>query len=140
MAQAVEAGGDVTVTRGTFAGRKGELLILALPGSEYQVYLAADASVTGDATGRLKGRVLARARRVDVVTSGGRFVEPVYGRPRRVQGVVVATDTTKNTITVRAALPITVELTDLRQKASQFTPGQFVGFDIERGARFEPVA
>ena len=52
------------------------------------------------------------------------------------QGSVIATDPTKNTITVSAGAPITVQLTDQRQKAGDFGVGDFVTFGIESGTTF----
>lgn len=132
--------GNPSVVRGSVLEQGNGTLVLAFPGSDYRLQMVIANPVTPDASGKVSGRILARAKRVDVVTSGGRFVEPVYGRPRRVQGRVAAIDTAKNTITVTAGVAITVELTDPRQKAEQFAPGTFVGFDVEKGARFEPQA
>jgi hypothetical protein len=72
------------------------------------------------------------------VQSGGKYIEPVFGHPRRVQGSVVSTDSSSNSITVHAGVPIVCAITDSRQKASQFEPGQFVSFDVLDGATFAP--
>lgn len=89
---------------------------------------------------RAIGTIRAEAKRVDVVRSGGRYVEPVYGRPRRVQGSVVAVHPETNSITVHAGMPIVCKLTAPGQKAANFEPGQFVSFDVLRGATFTPQA
>lgn len=135
------------VARGILAERRPETatkpaeVVLSFYNTQYRTHLiplgdASDpqAMPEGD---RVEGRIRADARRVDVVTSGGRYVEPVHGRPRRVQGSVVAIDNGKNTITVHAGIPIECRLTDARQRASQFEVGQFVSFDVMRGATFE---
>src|SRR5690606_12854034 len=89
---------------------------------------------------RVAGRIYARAKRVDIVRVGGRYIEPVYGRPRRLQGRVVAIDAEANAIAVHCACPIICTLTAPGQSAEQFTLGQLVSFDVERGARFEWIA
>lgn len=66
--------------------------------------------------------------------SGGRYLEPVYGRPRRVQGSVIAIDA--NSIVVNAGVPVLVEPTDPRQNPGSFAVGQFVSFDALDGATF----
>jgi hypothetical protein len=73
---------------------------------------------------------------VDVITAGGRFIEPVFGRPRRVQGRIIGGDVRGNTLTVLAAVPVTVKLMS-NQKAGSFAVGQQVSFDVEPGATFE---
>jgi hypothetical protein len=84
--------------------------------------------------------IRARCRRIDVVGTGGRYVEPVYGRPRRVQGTVISTDASRNTVVVDAAIPIHCTPTDPRQKATDFQTGQLVSFDVLEGATFAPSA
>ena len=134
MAQATQTGSTVT---GTLSEVRDELIVLVLPGSDYRLHLAA-ANPPGTAGKRISGRIFARAKRVDVIRSGGRYIEPLFGRPRRVQGRIIETDPAANTITVQAACAVTCELT-MNQTASQFKPGQMVSFDVERGARFEPM-
>lgn len=141
---------------GVVLERNGELMVLALPGTDYKLHLApceatpaasSVAPVVAPAVGagsaaavkpgeRVRGRILARAKRVDVVGAGGRFVEPVIGRPRRLQGRVTAVDPNRNTFTVFCGLPLVCQPT-MAQKASDFPVGSFVAFDVERGARFE---
>ncbi len=58
----------------------------------------------------------------------------MYGRPRRVQGSVIAID--GNSIVVNAGVPVHVEPTDPRQTAASFEVGQFVSFDALDGATF----
>lgn len=119
---------------------KGEQqIVLQLPGTDYKLHLAVDAATLAKlpAPGeRITGRIVGRAKRVDVVRAGGRFVDPVIGRPRRVQGRLSAIDAPHNCITVFAGLAVSAELT-MNQKASDFAVGALVAFDIERGARLE---
>ena len=87
---------------------------------------------------RIVGTIRVQARRIDVVETGGRYVEPVQGRPRRVQGAVVAIEESSNSICVNAGVPIFCKATDPRQKATQFEIGQFVSMDVLDGATFTP--
>ena len=68
--------------------------------------------------------------------TGGRYFEPVYGRPRRVQGSVIGIDASTNSVIVDATVPIHLSPTDARQKAADFQPGQFVTCDVLDGATF----
>lgn len=127
---------------GTLAERGDGRIVLTLPHSDYRLHLAADTSsgaLANAALGRpISGRIHANARRVDVVGTGGRYIEPTYGRPRRLQGTIIAVDPAANTITVHCGCPFICTLMD-RQNAGDFLPGQLVTFDVERGARFEAV-
>lgn len=131
----------VLVSKSQATATRPAYVTVHIPNTSYELQLVSAVpleAVTAESGKRIIGRIRAQARRVDVVKTGGRFVEPVYGRPQRVQGVVVSVDAEQNTITVNAAVPITCELTDRRQRADQFQPGQFVGFDVLEGASFTP--
>jgi len=127
-----------SLTRGRLAEKADDRLVLTIPGTSYRLHLAPAGAVAADPGDRIAGVIKAQARRVDVVPAGGRFVEPVFGRPRRVQGRIVGGDTAGNTIWVMAGGPTLVcTLTDARQKAGNFKLGQLVSFDVEPGATFE---
>ena len=107
--------------------------------SNYELHLLASGPLPDGnvAARRLLGTIKAKARRVDVVTTGGRFIEPVMGRPRRVQGSVIAA--AGDALVVDAGVPIHCELTDARQRVADFAVGQLVSFDVLDGATFVPT-
>jgi hypothetical protein len=81
------------------------------------------------------GVIRVKARRIDAVGTGGQFVEPVFGRPRRVQGTVIRAES--GAVVVDAGVPIHVTPTDERQSPDQFQPGTLVSMDVLDGATFE---
>jgi hypothetical protein len=121
-------------------------LVLTVPGTLYKLHLIPEAGFAASKGARLKGRIVSDTRRVDKVDGGGRFVEPLVGRIRRVQGTVISTDSAANTITVECgggtvpgfeqALVLTAKLGDARQKAADFAPGQLVCFDCPGESRW----
>lgn len=114
-------------------------ITLALPGTDYQLHLNTAEPLPDSQIGKtVRGTIHARAKRVDVVHTGGRYLEPIIGRPRRIQGTVRSVDISKNTITVRCACPFICELTT-KQFAADIPTGALVAFDIEPGATFEPI-
>ncbi|MEM7681515.1 MAG: hypothetical protein AAF288_06135 [Planctomycetota bacterium] len=115
-----------------------EHLVLKLPGTNYRLKLAWSGAALAERA-RVSGVITARARRIDVVPAGGRFVEPVFGRPRRVQGRVIAVDADANVVWVKAGPALCVTPTDPRQKASDFAVGALISFDVEAGARLTPM-
>ncbi len=135
---------DPTLARGTLAGvvaesatRKG-FITLAVPNTSYEMHLIPTGAIPVTLGKRLLGVIKARARRIDVVQSGGRYVEPVMGHPRRVQGTVVRIE--GEAVVVDAGVPIHLTPTDARQGAGQFQPGQFVSCDVMDGATFTAKA
>lgn len=122
------------LARGTFVGRLGatharpEVIIFAIANTSYEVHLSPRGPVTAEAGKRLVGTIRAAARRVDVVGTGGRYIEPVEGKPRRMQGTVIRAEGAE--LLVDATVPVHVTLTDARQKAGDFEAGVMVAFDL----------
>ena len=116
-----------------------ESFVLKVPGTDYQIFLLKNGSVTPDDKNLATGVIRTEALRVDVIKAGGRYIEPVYGRPRRIQGNIIGGDVSKNEIIVNAGgAAITAKLMNL-QKASDFMIGQNVSFDVKSGASFEQI-
>lgn len=128
----------VSLVRGRLEESTDERIILSLLETDYRLHLVVDQPVDAAVGSRITGRIFARAMRADHIQSGGRFIEPVFGRPRRLQGRIVAIDPMANTLTLRCACPITCELT-ADQRAADFRTGELVCFDVQAGARFEPL-
>jgi len=115
-----------------------EAMVLHVHDTDYRVRLVP----VGDVSGlrphqRVTGVIRARAQRVDVAAAGGKYIEPVYGRPRRIQGRIIGGSVADNTIVVDCGLPFVCQLMDL-QKAGDFNLHQIVGFEVEPDASFEP--
>lgn len=111
---------------------------VSIPNTGYVLHLVPAGAIASRPGARIVGTIRARVRRVDEVATGGRYIEPVIGRPRRVQGTIVSIDDAGNAIVVDAGVPMHCTLTDPRQRATQFEPGQLVAADVLDGATFEP--
>lgn len=120
---------------GTVVEISDEKLILAVPGFDYKLHLVPAGPINAKVGDRVTGVVRASARRVDIVPAGGRYVEPVFGRPRRVQGRIVGGSVAENTIFVEAGPKVVARLMS-DQKAADFATGQLASFDVEPGATF----
>ncbi|GAB4108732.1 MAG: hypothetical protein Kow00105_16410 [Phycisphaeraceae bacterium] len=136
MSEAVAAG---PIATGVLVEKSPDKLVLAVPGTDYRLRLVPVGPIQAEVNERVSGIIRAKALRVDVIPAGGRFIEPVFGRPRRVQGRIIGGDVKANTLTVQACVPITVTLMP-NQRAAQFAIGQMVSFDVEPGATFEQTA
>lgn len=135
----------VNIARGVLVDEHEGVIDLAIAGTDYRLELVVGSALNARANDmlnrRIRGVIRAQARRIDVVVTGGRYVEPVYGRPRRIQGSIVALDPSADTVTVQAhdALPIVCKTNGI-QHATDFKIGQFVSFDVAPGATFSRVA
>ena len=132
-----EAG--VPLIEGFVESLTGSALVLRLPGTNYRPHLVASAALPVNTGSKVVGIVRCQARRIDVVAAGGRFVEPCFGRPRRIQGRVIGVSASANEVHVRAGFAV-VATPMAPQKASDFEIGQMVSFDAEPGASFAPSA
>ncbi len=128
------------LTRATVTALPPDHVELSLVGTDYRLRLLllkpAPALVLGKPA---SGVVRVKAKRIDPARAGGRYIEPVFGRPRRVQGLVTAVDPQAQTITVLAACPVVAQLPPA-QRAEAFTVGDLVGFEVEPDAGFTPAA
>lgn len=115
------------------------VVTLRVAGSNYRnsFVITPEAAATLHAGARLRGRILAPAWKVDRVELGGNYVEPLFGRPRRMQGTILAVDTAANTLTVQVGYEATCRLPD-RYKAADFKVGERVGWDNIEIPTFEP--
>jgi hypothetical protein len=113
-----------------------ERVTISFPGTDYRLILAVYQSPSTPVGKKINGSIRVQAKRVDVVRTGGKYIEPLDGTPRRIQGEVVASDTGENTLTVNAGVPIICKLTDARQRADQFRIGELVSFEVNPGASF----
>ena len=114
---------------------KGGGIVMGLPGTDYRVHLKVRAPIAQAPGTSLHGRIEAQARRLDRTAAGGRYIEPLDGRPRRLQGPIVVTDEAGNCVTVRCACPVRCRLGP-GQQAVDFRVGDFVTFDVEPDALF----
>jgi len=132
---------DPSLARGTLTeivaatATKPGYIKVSFPNTSYELHLIPAAPPRVEAGKKILGVIRARARRMDTVGTGGRYVEPVFGRPRRVQGTVLSISGSE--VVVNAGVPMHITPTDPRQKASDFEPGQFISFDVMDGASFE---
>lgn len=112
---------------------------IEFPNTSYQIHLVPTAAITGEVGKRIIGTISVNARRVDIVDTGGRYFEPVFGHPRRVQGRVISFDEARNVIVIDATVPIHLHLTDARQHARDFAIGVLVTCDVRDGGTFTPA-
>lgn len=110
---------------------------IKVPGSDYRLRLVPKDGVSLAEGDKVTGVVRAQALRMDVIPAGGRYIEPVQGRPRRVQGRVTGGDVSKNEVYVKAG-PSVVVTPLAPQRAGDFMIGQMVTFDVRDGSTFEP--
>ena len=125
--------------RGVLAESSAERVTISFTGTDYRLHLVVYQTPSTPVGKRILGSIRTQARRVDVVHTGGRYIEPLQGTPCRIQGEVITADAGDNTITVSAGVPIICKLTDRRQRADQFKPGDLVAFDVLPGASFTPA-
>lgn len=122
---------DATATKPRFA-------VLKLHNSDYELHMAPPSNgwTDGVSSGaKVVGRLRASARRVDICRTGGRYVDPVVGMPRRVQGKVLSAE--GGVLVVDAGAVFTLRLTAPGQKPDQFEVGAMVTCEVMPGATFE---
>ncbi len=108
---------------------KDGIITLRVPGSNYaNSFALADTAAPLTPGERIRGTIHAPAWKIDSVELGGNYVEPLFGRPRRMQGTILSVNVASNELTVQVGYEATVRLPDLA-KASDYKVGQRVGWD-----------
>ena len=116
-----------------------EWVQVRVPGTDYRLRLVPAEGLSAVVGDKLDGVIRAQALRMDVIPAGGRYIEPVQGRPRRVQGRIIGGNASANEVYVKAGPGVVV--TPLApQRASDFSIGQMVSFDVRDGATIESVS
>lgn len=124
----------------------GGSVVLGVHGTDYLITLTpsvqpADFPVPASRRNRrIRGTVEGRALKMHRADAGGRFIEPVHGQPRIVQGTVSRVDAANDRLLMDIVVPmwITVETEVTGQSASDFQPGELLNFYLESGTRFVP--
>lgn len=109
---------------------------LKLPGTDYRLRLVPGEGLSAQVGDKVSGVIRAQALRMDIIPAGGRYIEPVQGRPRRVQGRVIGGSVSANEVYIKAG-PGVVVTPMAPQRASDFLIGQIVTFDVRNGATLE---
>lgn len=124
------------------AGLDGTTLRVSVPGTSYVLTFDAGdgaAALRGLAGRVVQGRVEAQALRLHRAGGGGRFVEPLIGAPRIIQGLVRAIDQQGRRLLVETAVPMWLTLAE-GDRPEEFAEGDLVNCYVASGARWTAVA
>jgi hypothetical protein len=113
-------------------------LVFAIPNTSYEIALIPTTPLSSPPGHRLVGTIRATSRRIDLVETGGRYIEPVFGKPRRIQGTVLGADPS-GALIVNATVPFLITPGDPRQSASTFPEGSLVALDLPDWPTFTPA-
>lgn len=114
------------------------LVVLTVPGTDYQLHLVPVGRVATEPGKRVRGRIRGQALRLHVAQAGGKFIEPVYGHPRIVQGTVMAHGSDGASVLVDMVVPAWLSL-EGDQRAADFPIGTMVNMYVASGMTFEEV-
>lgn len=129
------------IARGRVASLADNVVVLKIPHTDYQLHLvpSVDGGSFPAAVGQaVHGTIEAEALRIHAADGGGRFIEPVYGAPRIVAGVVREADERHRRVLVDVGVPMWVR-TQLGQDYAILREGELVNFYVASGATFTPV-
>ena len=110
--------------------------VFSIPGTQYRLHLATEADLSDRVGQRIRGRITGHALRMHQASAGGNFIEPLDGRPRIVQGTVLAVDPSSNAVIVDLVVPFRLSIAE-EQAPGMFASGEMVNFYVEPGCRFE---
>jgi hypothetical protein len=122
------------------------LVVLGVHGTDYRLELTPAVApadfppLRSERNRRIRGVISARALKMHQASAGGRFIEPVHGRPRIVQGTVYAVDAENDRLLMDVVVPmwVSVESAVTGQAASDFSQGDMLNFYVESDIGFSP--
>ena len=123
----------ISTARGILIDTENGKLVIGLPGTDYRLHLVPtiDArEITTPPGKRIKGEIMAQALKVHRARAGGRFIEPVWGEPRIVQGTVLTVE--PHRVLVDVSVPMWVEMTN-GQTPEKLEPGEMINFYVRSG-------
>jgi len=86
----------------------------------------------------ISGSIYAPAWKAEAVEMGGNYVEPLLGRPRRMQGTILSQRIESNELTVQVGYPVTVVLPREHYDVARFAVGSRIGWDNIEMPQFAP--
>jgi len=106
------------------------VVTLRTPNNNYRTSfkLPQGAKAVGETGDVVYGKIHAPAWKAEAVSAGGNYVEPLYGRPRRMVGTVLAINQGTNELTVKTPYEVIVKLPG-KYRAQDFEVGSRVGWD-----------
>lgn len=111
---------------------------LRVPNANYRNTFKLAGNITLSPGQRVSGTIHAQAWKAEAVALGGNYVEPLLGRPRRMQGTVLAVNEAANELTLHVGYDVVVKLPE-RYKAGNYAIGSRVGFDNLEIPTFTPA-
>lgn len=115
-------------------------IVVGILETSYRLHLLVDSPVQAEVGKRIRGTIRATAWKIDNTNRGGIYIEPIFGRPRRIQGRLVQIDTTHRRIVLSiSGCLIECDLPD-RFDPERYELGQLLAIELARGATFTEVA
>ena len=107
-------------------------------GTSYELHLEGS-GYDGPMNTTVELKVTLQARKLWTIPSGGNFIEPIFGKPRTIQGRVKAID--GQTLIVQAGIPLYVKLpaadSGIDLNDGSVTVGHMVNVMVMPGATYE---
>jgi hypothetical protein len=125
------------ICRAVLVSKSDDRIVLSLPGTSYRIHLKPASRIATTEGKRITGRIVGRALRLYPAKAGGRFIEPIDGEPRIVQGTILAVDAGANRVLVEMVVPAWLSLDE--GQAQTFAVGQMVNMYVESGMSFTPA-
>lgn len=132
---------EVSVS-GKICGRKNGLAVFCPRNTRYEMHLVIPPGQDlGPDNARIEAVVHASARKIWTVPSGGRFITPIAGTPRIVQGQVHRIDENRLIVYAGAAFIIEMPKNDsaLDLARGEIVPGRMINVVLYPGASIEVI-
>ena len=128
---------DHAITSVVYESSSPGKVILGIYNTNYKLYLDTEDTIDAHHHTRIKGIIRASVWKVDFVSKGGAYIEPVAGKPRRIQGKVEGHIEDENAILIELWNIVIVANLPERWTATEIPEGTKVAVDIQDIPTFE---
>ncbi len=129
----------LTIVEGVLRATGDDFVSLAKAGTEYVLDLVVESPVGKEPGEKVRGEIRVSAAKITVIETGGKYIEPLVGTPRRVAGRIVEIDGRANLLVVDAGPFVVVCTPGPLQKAARFEVGKMVTMGVKPGASFKAI-
>ncbi|MHB1157081.1 MAG: hypothetical protein ACYC26_09590 [Phycisphaerales bacterium] len=129
---------DPAVAQMRLVSRDADHLEMSIPATNYRLRFAVTSPIRGEIGKRVPGIIRCDVWKVDVVSVGGDYIEPVIGKPRRVQGHVIGHTAEGIIVRVCGTPFLGILPAGYKLKPADLPPGSRVGMDIAGEPVFTP--
>ncbi len=130
---------DAAICQVRLIEKNDDRIVIGIVRTNYRIHLSPVGMINTEPGRRIHGVIALPVWKVDRVSAGGWFIDPVFGRPRRVQGRVVQSLDSSNQLVVSLGGCVMLANLPSQYKSADYPGGSRIALDVRDEATFAPT-